>query len=246
MQLPQAFLIALQFLTALPVHLTSVPDARSIGRSLLYYPVVGLCIGALLATIAWLLGNPPPLIGAAIIICAWVIITGALHLDGLADSADAWMGGLGNRERTLEIMKDPNCGPIAVVTLLLTLLLKFTALTEILASHQSIALIMVPVLGRSALILLFLSTDYVRPQGIGSDLVRHLPRKEAMWVIAVVILATLVSTGATAIPLLIVIAATFLLLRRLMLKRLEGTTGDTAGAMLEIVETAAVLSFALQ
>lgn len=104
------FLIALQFLTRLPVRIASEPDEKSIAQSLSYYPLVGLIIGALLAGIAWGLSGAPVLLSAALLLVTWVLVTGGLHLDGLADSMDAWVGGLGDRERTLAIMKDPYCG----------------------------------------------------------------------------------------------------------------------------------------
>mgnify|MGYP002870254812 FL=1 len=118
----QPFLIALQFLTCLPVRLRSMPEPQQIGRSLLYYPLVGLLLGALLCLFGIALGNAAAPLNAALLLAAWVWLTGALHLDGLADSADAWVGGFGDRERTLAIMKDPRSGPVAVAVLVLLLL----------------------------------------------------------------------------------------------------------------------------
>lgn len=122
------FWIALQFLSSLPVSLPGMPAPREVGRSLLYYPLVGLLFGLLLWLASHLLQGTPSPLHAALLLTLWVLLSGALHLDGLADSADAWLGGFGDRERTLRIMKDPRSGPIAVVTLVLVLLLKFCAL----------------------------------------------------------------------------------------------------------------------
>ncbi|PWQ89005.1 adenosylcobinamide-GDP ribazoletransferase, partial [Enterococcus faecium] len=88
----------------------------------------GLLFGLLLWLASHLLQGTPSPLHAALLLTLWVLLSGALHLDGLADSADAWLGGFGDRERTLRIMKDPRSGPIAVVTLVLVLLLKFCAL----------------------------------------------------------------------------------------------------------------------
>ena len=107
--------VALQFLTRLPLPGMASIEDRERGYSLLWYPLVGLLIGGLLVMLAAVLSDISLLLRAALVLTAWVAITGALHLDGLADSADAWMGGLGNRERTLAIMNDPYCGPGAVV-----------------------------------------------------------------------------------------------------------------------------------
>ena len=92
-----------------------------LGRSLLAYPLVGLLIGTLLAGIAWLTGGAPSAVSAAILLLLWVLITGALHLDGLADCADAWIGWQGSHERSLQILKDPHVGSSAV-TVLVTVL----------------------------------------------------------------------------------------------------------------------------
>ena len=129
-------LIALQFLTSLPIRLPAMPTPRQQGRSLLHYPAVGLFLGALLWLAALLLEGASPLLQAALLLALWVALTGALHLDGLADSADAWLGGFGDPARTLEIMKDPRSGPVAVVVLVLLLLLKFSALLVVLQAQQ--------------------------------------------------------------------------------------------------------------
>lgn len=235
------FLIALQFLTALPMRIAGPADATTTGRSLLYYPLVGLVIGALLAGLAWLLGDAPALVAAALLLAVWVATTGALHLDGLADSADAWLGGLGDRERTLAIMKDPSCGPAGVVTLVLALLIKFAALAYLAPNKSWEILVVTPVLGRTALVLLFLTTPYVRPHGLGSLLANHLPRRACIVMVIVTLAAIPLITGWAAIGLLLAMAGLLLMLRRLMLQRLGGTTGDTAGALVEITETTALL-----
>lgn len=235
------FLIALQFLTTLPVRFADPPDADANGRSLLYYPLVGLLIGVLLAGLAWLLSGIPALVAAALLLVVWVAVTGALHLDGLADSADAWLGGRSDRERTLAIMKDPYCGPAGVVTLVLALLLKFAALTYLVPNGHWETLLVTPVLGRSTLVLLFLTTPYVRPQGLGSLLANHLPRQACIVMMIVTLAATPLIVGPAAIGLLLAAAALFLLLRRRMLQRLGGTTGDTAGALVELTETVTLL-----
>jgi adenosylcobinamide-GDP ribazoletransferase len=236
------FLIALQFLTRLPVRLRDVPD-RDVGRSLLYYPVVGALLGSALAALSMGLDGTSPLLRAAILVCAWVLMTGALHLDGLADSADAWAGGRGDRERTLAIMKDPHCGPAAVVVLLLVLLLKFAALVEVAGDWT--LLIVVPALARAAVVLLFLSTSYVRPGGLGTALAAHAPRKTGVAVIVATLAGTYLLGAAQAAVAVIACAGVFGLARHTMRQRLGGTTGDTAGALIEIVETAALVAIAL-
>ncbi|UST60472.1 adenosylcobinamide-GDP ribazoletransferase [Pseudomonas moraviensis] len=234
--------IALQFLSSLPIRLQGMPEPQQLGRSLLFYPLVGLLFGLILYASNLLLGGTPVLLHAALLLTVWVLLSGALHLDGLADSADAWLGGFGDRERTLTIMKDPRSGPIAVVTLVLVLLLKFAALLALIEQGQGMALMIVPVLGRAALLGLFLTTPYVRKGGLGQALADHLPRKAGGWVLGLSALGCVLIAGFNAV---LISLGVFVWLRRVMMRRLGGTTGDTAGAMLELLEMAVLVGLAL-
>lgn len=241
----RSLLLALQFLTRLPVPEMRAVEDRDIGRSQLWYPLVGLLIGLLLAVLAWVLTSTPHLLRAALVLAAWVAITGALHLDGLGDSADAWMGGLGSRERTLTIMKDPYSGPGAVVVLVIILLIKFAALESILNAGDWTLLLLAPILGRVALPLLFLTTPYVRPGGLGAALAQYLPRRAGIMVVLVSALGIAAAMGKVGVISIAAAAGMFLLLRSIMLRRIHGTTGDTAGAMVELIETAVLVTIAL-
>ncbi len=239
------FWIALQFLSSLPIRLPGMPAPQELGRSLLFYPLVGLLFGGILWVLNWLLLGTPVLLHAALLLTVWVLLSGALHLDGLADSADAWLGGYGDRERTLTIMKDPRSGPIAVVTLVLVLLLKFAALLALIEQQHSVFLIIVPLIGRSALLGLFLTTPYVRAGGLGQALADHLPRLAGKRVLAVSALACVLIAGLGGVLALVLAALMFVWLRQVMLRRLGGTTGDTAGALLELLEVGVLVGLVL-
>ena len=234
--------IALQFLSSLPIRLPGMPQPQELGRSLLFYPLVGLLFGLLLWALSNVLTGTPLMLHAALLLTAWVLLSGGLHLDGLADSADAWLGGFGDRERTLTIMKDPRSGPIAVVTLGLVLLLKFCALLALIEQQHTAVLLIVPLIGRSALLAVFLTTPYVRPGGLGQALADHLPRKAGWWVLGVSALASVALAGFWV---MVLAASGFVWLRRVMIKRLGGTTGDTAGALLELLEVLVLVGVAL-
>ena len=239
------FWIALQFLSSLPIRLPGMPAPQELGRSLLFYPLVGLLFGGILWALNWLMLGAPLLLHAVLLLTVWVLLSGALHLDGLADSADAWLGGFGDRERTLTIMKDPRSGPMAVVTLVLVLLLKFAALLALIEQQHALALIIVPLLGRSALLGLFLTTPYVRAGGLGQALADHLPRSAGKQVLAVSGLACVLIAGLSGFFAVVLAVVLFAWLRRIMLRRLGGTTGDTAGALLELLEVAMLVGLAL-
>lgn len=242
--LPQPALIALQFLTRLPVRLPGMPEPEAIGRSLLWYPAVGLLIGALLLGLHLLLDTTLALLQAALLLALWVGLSGALHLDGLADSVDAWVGGYGDRERTLAIMKDPRSGPMAVTALVVLLLLKFAALVTLVEQGAWAGLLLAPWLGRTLLPLLFATTPYVRAGGLGAALAEHLPRERLPWLLGACALGSLLC-GWSALLAWLAAGATFWLARQAMLKRLGGSTGDTAGALVELAECAILLTLAL-
>ncbi|QZP29992.1 adenosylcobinamide-GDP ribazoletransferase [Pseudomonas sp. DR48] len=239
------FWIALQFLSSLPIRLPGMPAPQELGRSLLFYPLVGLLFGVILWALNGLLLGAPLMLHAALLLTVWVLLSGALHLDGLADSADAWLGGFGDRERTLTIMKDPRSGPIAVVTLALVLLLKFTALLALIEQQHSVWLIIIPLIGRSAMLGLFLTTPYVRAGGLGQALADHLPRSAGKRVLAVSALACVLIAGFSGVWALVLAGGMFVWLRQVMLRRLGGTTGDTAGALLELLEMAVLVGLVL-
>jgi adenosylcobinamide-GDP ribazoletransferase len=139
-------------------------------------------------------------------------------------------------------MKDPRSGPIAVVTLVLVLLLKFTALLALIETHNSVGLLLAPLIARGAMLGLFLGTPYVRAGGLGQALADHLPRKTGRQVLLVSALACVVFAGVSGFIALLVAAVGFFWLRHLMIRRLGGTTGDTAGALLELLEVLVLLA----
>jgi len=238
-------IIAFQLLTRIPTPQVEKVTPQALGVSLLYYPLVGLVIGLLLTVINGLLFSATIEVTAVLLLIVWVGITGALHLDGLGDSADAWIGGYGDQQRTLEIMKDPYCGPAAVCSILLVLLGKYAALQHITEHSQYLALLFIPILSRSFILVLFLTTPYVRQQGLGESLANHLPRRSAWLVLLIVSLAMLIFLKLSGFILLVSALISFLILRHWMMKRIGGTTGDTAGAMVEILEAIMLLCFSL-
>ncbi|MDV6344662.1 adenosylcobinamide-GDP ribazoletransferase [Nitrosomonas sp. Is37] len=238
-------LVAVQFLTRLPVPMSTPPAEKTVGYSLLFYPLVGLMIGTLLIGLGWLLRDTPPLVAAALLLTGWVVLTGGLHLDGLADSADAWVGGMGDTEKILAIMKDPNCGPAGVMAILLVLLLKFVSLHSLFIAQNWIALLYATILARTLIPLLFLTTPYVRRYGLGAPIAAHQPRKLSIFVVTVTPFLLLLITGFHYFGLILTSILIFLVLRFMMMRRIHGTTGDTAGALIEIAETSVLLAAVL-
>ena len=239
------FLVALQFLTVLPIRVSA--EEAEWRASLAAYPLVGLVVGGLVAGGTWLMSGLPGPLQAALVLGLWVALTGALHLDGLADAADAWLAGLGDRERTLAVMKDPRAGPMAVVTLCLCLLVKYAALQSLLASDAWPGpLLLVPVLARLGVVGLLGTTPYVRAGGLGSALSCPPPRPLGIVSLLLPLIPGLWLSGAIlGWSITLVALLTLGGLRRLMCRRIGGTTGDTLGAAVECVEASTLVCAAI-
>ncbi len=242
----RAFLIAGRFLSRLPLPDPGRVSGRDLGRAAPLYPAVGLVIGLLVWGVARLLaGSGVPDLAAALVLLTWVWLTGGLHLDGLADTADAWVGGLGDRRRTLEIMKDPTSGPFGVLALVLVLLCKWSAIAALMAGGSAAGLIWIPVLARSQLLVLFLTTPYVRPAGMGAEVVAYLPRAGAWFGVVLAAGVSPLFLGTSTLPALLAASALYLLWRKSLMIRLGGFSGDTAGALVELTETALLATIVL-
>jgi len=249
----RAFLLAGRFLTRWPLPDPGLPEAPflapAMGRAALFYPLIGLLLGALLALSALVLAPSPPLVGAVVLLILWVWSSGALHLDGLADCADAWVGGLGSRERTLEILKDPRSGAMGVVALVLVLLAKLAAIAALLEAGHASVLLLAPALARAQLLLLALTTPYARADGMGAAMRAHLPRAGGWAVVALAwaLSGVLALTGMGLAGVLPLLGAAWLFWRwrRSLIARLGGYTGDGAGALVELTEVVLLTGAAL-
>lgn len=233
--------IAGRFLTRLPFPDPGRITPAESGWAVPWYPFVGLLLGGLIAFVVWLLAGAESGIAAALALALWVWSTGGLHLDGLADSADAWVGGLASRARTLEIMKDPCSGPAGVSAIALTLIAKWAGLQAFIVYGEPWLFVWIPLLARTQLPLLLLTTPYARKRGMASDQVARLPRRTAWSVALIVIVGCPLLAGWSGLALTLASLCVLLLARRAMLARLAGFTGDTAGALVEITETLLLL-----
>lgn len=238
------FWIALQFLTTFPIQLKAMPSPQHNAQSVLFYPAVGLIIGLILSAIAVALQAVPLILVSTIILVIWIWLTGGLHLDGLADTADAWVGGFGDPERTLRIMKDPSCGPIGVLSIVILALVKWSAIYVLLEQQYFLALILFPILGRVAPLFLFLTTPYVRQKGLGSAMTELIPKLSAKIIIALCLISCLYFLWLGLMSALICILS-LVYLRAKFIQRIAGITGDTVGASIEICEAVSILSFAV-
>ena len=245
----RALACAMQFLTRIPLATRTIFDNKDYANSLAWYPVIGLVLGGLvwLSGVA-LAGLSSTSLTAALVLAVWVLLTGALHLDGVADCADAWVGGFGDREKTFQILKDPRSGPIAVVVLVLVLLIKWAALEVLLGSEHWSIIWLIPLLARGAMPYIFWRLDYVRSSGLGAAFVEGLSRQRILIsLLFLVVIAVLSLTGQLAILVLFVVVSLLIYLwwKRASYQKLGGFNGDCAGALVEFLELGLLFGLAI-
>jgi len=241
-----SFLVALTLLTVVPIRSRALPDDATVAGARRWFPAVGLLLGALLAGLTFAAGHVPPLIGAVLILGAWVGITGALHLDGFCDLCDGLFGGRTPADR-LRILKDPHVGTFGLVGGVLLQLAKFAALAVLLAPEQRDRapwlVGLAALTARCFILTMAAGARYPRAGGTGKVIVEATSRGEALLVALLALGATLAVSGALVVAALVPLAAV-LLLRRLCVARLAGITGDCLGAAVELTEALFLLTAA--
>lgn len=238
------FVIALEFLTRLRVRATPLGDVRAVAESQAWFPVVGLVVGVLLLAVDRLAGRALPDASVDVILVVTLIaITGALHLDGLADAADGLLGGA-EREQRLAIMRDVRIGTYGVVAVVSVLALKWAGLLALPAEVRVESLLLVPALARFAIVVAAAGFPYARPAGVGASFHDTAWPQQAIAAGAVALGASLVLLGPGGfLPLAFAIVVAFGLgwyAQRLV----DGMTGDLYGATVEIAEAALFLFIA--
>ncbi|MFO7983643.1 MAG: adenosylcobinamide-GDP ribazoletransferase [Desulfuromonadales bacterium] len=236
------FRAAVAFLTIFPSARGFDMESERLGRSMGYFTAVGLAIGLGLVVIDWALAA---LIPRAVLDCLLILIliavTGALHLDGIADLIDGLAGGK-DREGVLAIMKDSRVGAIGVVGLVMVLLLKYLCLFNVPADYKSAALIMMPAAGRWMQVFLASFCSYVRSEGgTGGAFVDQVGERELMLGSVTLLLAAVVLFAFKGIALLLLLGVGAIVLWRYFEQRLGGVTGDVLGAATEITEVLTLL-----
>lgn len=240
----RALALAVGFLSRLPVPRIRA-DAVALGRSPIWYPWVGLLLGALAAATAFLLQPASPLLAAAGYSAAMALLSGGLHLDGLGDTADAWVGGHGDRARTLAIMKDPYCGPAAVAAIVVLLLLRTGAAHALIAAGAWTMLALAPALGRAAGSGLVAGVRCARDEGLAAQLQASPARRGILSSLLLAATACWLVAGGAGVAAATVVVLTALALARAFRRRLGGITGDAVGAGIELTELGALLAAAL-
>ncbi len=235
--------LAASFLTILPVAIESASEA-DVAASMAWFPLIGLLMGIAFVledrALAFLLGDA---VRSGIIVLSMAMLSGAVHLDGLADTVDA-LGAGRDRTRALEILRDSRIGAFGAIALFFALGLKVLSLASLSGTPRLAALILAPTLGRWALVAVSYKIEYLRTSGAGSSLLgrgsdRNLAIASAIAILAMIPLLSHKVIIAYAIAIIATVA-----MRWFYQRWLRGITGDLIGACGEIVEVLAMIVIA--
>jgi len=231
--------MAAGFLTTLPIRSQIGLSPRGLGRAAGWFPVVGMVLGAALIA-SWLLAGQwfPNLLAGAVVTLVWVLLTGGLHLDGLADTSDGLLASQ-TPGRRLEILHDVRVGAFGAIGVALFLILKDAAVG---ALSNPLPLLLAPMLGRWSLVLGGVFPT-VRPDGLGVDFQSGLTRRGLAAAALVTALAAGLLGWRGLLAFAVAHAVVFALFRAARL-RLGGVTGDILGAACELTELSVLLVFA--
>lgn len=228
-------ILMFQFLTRLPLPFSVPAEHEDFSKGVIYFPVVGMVIGIFLFGIAnWANTWVDPFTLAVILTFSEVLLTGGLHLDGLADSFDGLFS-YRNKERMLEIMKDSRIGSNGVLVLIFALILKVALFHELLTLGYLTPLLWFAALARTASVFSAHISPYARPEGMGNFFIGKVTKVQML----ITFILTVIWIGLfspTAVLLIVPVALSTYLFCRLCIGKIDGMTGDTMGANTELQE----------
>ncbi len=233
----KGFLIALQFLTRIPVNIKDSIEERDLVRSVYFYPLIGLIIGIILVVINDLLTNYIPSgTRPVILLTALVFLSGGLHLDGFMDTMDGLCSGA-PREKALEIMRDSRVGAFGAVGLVVLLLLKLNLLQNFSGDSLRNLLLVMPVLSRFTVVAAMPLADYARTGfGLGQVLVNKVEWKEVLVTFIFSLAVCILILGLKSFVLIMLLFLFLWIWTGYLKSKIGGITGDTLGATIEIAE----------
>lgn len=233
---------AVSFLTVVPVGNADGSAGERLGRA--YFPAVGAVVGLVSGLVFVVVAALSTiLLAAAAAVATLTLLTGALHLDGLADSADGLLG-RGDAERRLAVMRDPRLGSYGVAALVVVLVLQFAALASMSPGRALIGLVIAGALSRLATLGVLSFVPYVRESGLGNVAFDRRRRGVDMLVGAAITGLVCALDWKHALVAALLVAIATLTVVALARRRLGGATGDICGATAELGQVAALLAFA--
>ena len=235
---------AMSFLTVLPVANADGSPGERLGRA--YFPAIGALVGLAAAAVFVVTSAiATPLLAAAAAVATLSALTGAIHLDGLADSADGLLA-RGDVTRRLEVMRDPRLGSYGVTAIVLVLVLEVAALSSTSPARAIAALVIAGALSRLATLSVLVFTPYVRSAGLGVAAWDSKHRAIDLAVGAAGTAIVCLLDWRRALIAVVLVSLTALLVVVLARRRIGGATGDVCGATAELCELATLVVFSIR
>jgi adenosylcobinamide-GDP ribazoletransferase len=236
-------LVAVRYLTIVSVPGPVGTPAGALGRAAAWFPVVGAALGVALLVVDHALARLfPGLLVALLTVTVWKVLTGGLHLDGLADCLDA-LGGRTPEQRRV-ILRDSRIGTFGAVGLILFLMIEIVALAGMAPDVRWRALLAAPAIGRATPPVLARLFSAARLEGQGAGFAAHVGRLAAAGAVAIALAVALVALREAGAAGVVAGFAAALAAARFLGRRLDGITGDVMGAGVELAELAALLTVA--
>jgi adenosylcobinamide-GDP ribazoletransferase len=233
--------VAARYLTIVPLPGVAPERAAAIGRAAVWFPVIGLGLGAVLVAVDRAVAMLfPSLLAGLLTVTVWKLLTGGLHLDGLADCLDSLAGR--DAEHRLAIMRDSRIGAFGAIGLVLLLLLEIVAVAELPPGARSRGLLVLPGIARATPPLLVGLFSPARPEGLGAAFGTSVGRWAAPIALAIALLVALAALQAVGAVVFTVSVLSALALARFFAARIAGITGDVLGAAIEVAELAGLLT----
>jgi len=243
------FLAALSFLTIIPLPWRREVSPEQVGRSIGYFPVVGIIVGLILAGLYWLLGLilPSAIVNGLLLVCL-VVLTGGLHLDGFVDTCDG-IAGHKTSEARRRVMHDARAGAFGVVGVFLLLLVKYISLNSVPESLMMATLVLMPVVSRWAMVYAVFAYPYARPSGLGKVLKQGISWQR-FTIATVITLAVAIGLARWAgiayfyLPGFVIMLGVWVIVMAMAVylkRKFSGLTGDTYGAINEVAEVSVLI-----
>jgi adenosylcobinamide-GDP ribazoletransferase len=240
------FILMLQFFTRLPINIAIEVKEEDFPKGIIYFPLVGLVIGLINALAYYLLSLIfSYLLSIIFMIFVNILITGALHLDGLADTCDGIFSAR-KKERMLEIMKDSRLGTNGAVAIFFDLSLRIAIMTSISKEYIVLAVILSNIISRTMLVLLCYISKYARPEGgLGNLFIGKISKGNLIISFIFGSIMSILLVNYKGIFLIALASIFIVMFSRYISSKIGGITGDILGAANELVELLVLISFVI-
>ncbi len=234
---PRHLAEAWRFLTIIPLPRRTAATPEDLARSMAFYPAVGLILGAVLTAADWgMLRILPGEISALMAVGLLAVLSGGIHLDGLADTADGILGGR-DREESLRIMRDERIGVFGVIALILIIVAKYQALSHLSSGDRAMALLTMPAVGRWSMVAVSYRAVYARTgEGLARPFLALLSWREVAWASLFLLGGVIWAFGPAGVAYAGAVAILGLSISMWLRARIGGLSGDCIGAIGEVSE----------